>query len=221
MPNYLFLVPAVALVVSAAPACATKKQVRGSVGHVNSKVDDLNRQLEDVQDRTSKAERRIGQVDRKVQNVNRSAADARRKARSAEAAASRAGSRIAALDTASKRLVYDVTLSEDQGQFVFGDAALPGAARSRIDDLVTELIENPQGVYIEIEGHTDNVGSPEANRKLGLARAEAAKRYIHERHSVPLHKINIISFGEDRPAAPNTSADGRARNRRIVIRVLS
>jgi outer membrane protein OmpA-like peptidoglycan-associated protein len=38
---------------------------------------------------------------------------------------------------------------------------------------------------------------------------------------VPLHKINIISFGEDRPAASNKSADGRAQNRRIVIRVLS
>jgi peptidoglycan-associated lipoprotein len=221
MHKNLFFVPVIALVVTAGPACATKKQVRGSVGHVNSKVDDLNHQLEKVQERTSKTERRIGEVDQKVDNVNKSAAAARRTANAANTAATRASGRIEALDKASKRLVYDVTLSEDQGEFAFGHAELPAAARTRIDDLVQELIENPQAVYIEIEGHTDDVGSPEANRRLGLARAESAKRYIHERHSVPLHKINVISFGEDRPAASNKSAEGRAQNRRIVIRVLS
>ena len=221
MNKNLFLVPGLALVVTAGPACATKRQVRDSVGHVNSKADDIGRQLEKVQERTSKNERRIGEVDQKVANVNRSAAAARRTADSANTAATRAGSRIAELDKASKRLVYDVTLSEDQGQFEFGHATLPAAAKARIDDLVTELIENPQAVYIEIEGHTDDVGSPDANRRLGLARAESAKRYIHEQYSVPLHKINVISFGEDRPVSSNDSADGRARNRRIVIRVLS
>jgi outer membrane protein OmpA-like peptidoglycan-associated protein len=221
MNKNLLFVPVVALVVTAAPACATKKQVRGSVGHVNGKVEDLNRQLEDVQERTTKTERRIGDVDQKVANVNKSAASARRTADTASNSATRASNRIEALDRKSKRLVYDVTLSEDQGQFDFGHATLPVAAKARIDDLVRELIENPQAVYIEIEGHTDDVGSPEANRRLGLARAEAAKRYIHEQHSVPLHKINVISFGEDRPAASNKSNEGRAQNRRIVIRVLS
>jgi outer membrane protein OmpA-like peptidoglycan-associated protein len=214
------VVPVIAILVTA-PACATKGLVRGSVGQVNSKVDDLNRALENIQDRTTKTERRIGQVDQKVDTVHRSAADARRIADAAHYAANTAGGRVAALDRASKRLVYDVTLNEDQGQFEFGEAALPIAARGRIDDLVRDLVANPQAVYIEIEGHTDDVGSAEANRTLGLARAEAAKRYLHEQHSVPLHKINVISFGEDRPAASNASPDGRARNRRIVIRVLS
>ncbi len=221
MHKNLLAVPALVFLVTAGPACATKALVRGSVGQVNSKVDDLNRALENIQDRTTKTERRIGQVDQKVDAVNRSASDARRAADAANYAAKSAGGRVDALDRASKRLVYDVTLSEDQGEFEFGRAQLPGPARARIDDLVRELIENPQGVYIEIEGHTDDVGAPEANRRLGLARAEAAKRYLHEQHSVPLHKINVISFGEDRPAASNGSSEGRARNRRIVIRVLS
>jgi peptidoglycan-associated lipoprotein len=221
MPKYLFLVPAVALVVTAGPACATKKQVRDSVGHVNSKADDINRQLEKVQERTTKTEKRIGDVDRKVDRASRSATAARRKAESADKAAAHAANRIEALDKASKRLVYDVTLSEEQDRFAFGGAELPAPIRARLDELVEELVADPQGVYIEIEGHTDNVGSPEANRKLGLARAESAKRYIHEHHSVPLHKINVISFGEDRPAASNASPDGRAKNRRIVVRVLS
>lgn len=221
MHNNTLLLAAATLVISVAPGCATKGLVRGTVGHVNEKVDSLGKALEETQQRTSKTERRIGEVDRKVDGVNRSAADARRAANAAANSANKAGSRIDALDASSKRMVWDINMSEDQGQFVFGAAELPPAARARIDDLVRELIENPSAVYIEIEGHTDDVGSIEANRRLGLARAEAAKRYIHEHHSVPLHKINVISFGEERPLAPNKTESGRAQNRRIRIRVLS
>ena len=215
------LVASAALVVSVAPGCATKGFVRNTAGHVNEKVDSLGKALEETQDRTAKNEKRIGQVDSKVDGVNRLTAEARRTANAAANSARSANSRIEAFDTASKRMVWDINMNEDQGQFVFGQAELPPSARARIDELVNELIANPQGVYIEIEGHTDDVGSIEANRRLGLARAEAAKRYIHEHHSVPLHKINVISFGEERPVAPNRNQEGRARNRRIVIRVLS
>jgi len=215
------LVAAAAIVVSMAPGCASKGFVRNTAGHVNQKVDSLGKALEETQDRTAKNEKRIGEVDKKVDGVNRTSAEARRAADAAAASARKAGSRIEAIDTASKRMVWDINMNEDQGQFVFGAAELPPSAQARIDELVSELIANPQGVYIEIEGHTDNVGTVDANRRLGLARAEAAKRYIHEHHSIPLHKINVISFGEDRPVAPNKTAEGRARNRRIVIRVLS
>ena len=80
---------------------------------------------------------------------------------------------------------------------------------------------DPKNVYIEIEGHTDNVGSENGNFELGLMRAEAVKRYLYMQHQVPLHKINIISYGEQKPVAPNNTRDGRAQNRRVVIRVLS
>jgi len=47
------------------------------------------------------------------------------------------------------------------------------------------------------------------------------KRYLYEHHQVPLHKINVISYGEDKPVAPNKTKDGRAQNRRVVIKVLT
>jgi outer membrane protein OmpA-like peptidoglycan-associated protein len=59
------------------------------------------------------------------------------------------------------------------------------------------------------------------NERIGLQRAEAVKRYLHEKHQIPLHKMNVISYGEDKPVAPNTTKEGRAQNRRVVIRVLS
>ena len=117
--------------------------------------------------------------------------------------------------------MYEVTLSEDKGGFKFGKSAMPDEAKADIDQLVQQLKANPNGAYIEIEGHTDNTGSKELNYKLGLERAEAVKRYLYEQHQVPLHKINVISYGEEKPIAPNKTKEGRAQNRRVVIKVLT
>ena len=76
-------------------------------------------------------------------------------------------------------------------------------------------------MFIEIEGHTDNVGDPLTNERIGLERAEAVQRYLYEQYQIPLHKMNIISYGEEKPAAENKTRDGRAQNRRVVIKVLA
>ena len=87
--------------------------------------------------------------------------------------------------------------------------------------MVAQLKADPKNIYIEIEGHTDNVGGKDYNEKLGLERAGAVKRYLYEAHQIPLHKINVISYGEDKPVAPNNTKAGRAQNRRVVIKVLA
>ena len=56
---------------------------------------------------------------------------------------------------------------------------------------------------------------------LGEERAEQVKRYLYEAHQVPLHKMNVISYGEEKPVSPNNTKAGRAQNRRVVIRVLA
>ncbi len=228
MRKSLFAASILTLSVALAPACATKKFVRGQVGDVNSKVDTLGGTLEETQERTKKNEERIGNVDQKAEAAGRSAANARSAAEvasmtanAATMAAKEAGSRAEAVDAASRRLVYEVTLSEDQGNFKFAKAELPQEAKTRIDQMIGQLKADPRGIFIEIEGHTDNVGSHQINERVGLERAEAVKRYIYEQHQVPLHKMNVISYGEDKPVAPNKTRDGRAQNRRVVIRVLS
>ena len=112
-------------------------------------------------------------------------------------------------------------LSEDQGNFKFGKTELPDEAKAALDQMITQLKADPKDVYFEIEGHTDNVGDKAINEKLGLERAEAVKRYLYEQHQIPLHKMNVISYGEDKPVAPNKTRDGRAQNRRVVIKVLA
>jgi peptidoglycan-associated lipoprotein len=228
MRKSLIAASMIALTVAVAPACATKKFVRTEVGNVNTKVDTLSGTVEETQERTRQNETRIGAVDAKAEAAGKSATEARGAATeaktAADAAAARAnavGTRVDAVETAARRLVYEVTLSEDQGNFKFGQTMLPDEAKGRLDQMVAQLKADPKGVFIEIEGHTDNVGSKELNERLGMERAEAVKRYLYEQHQIPLHKINVISYGEDKPVAPNNRRDGRAQNRRVVIKVLS
>jgi peptidoglycan-associated lipoprotein len=228
MRKSVLAVSMLALTVVVAPACATKKFVRGEVGNVNTKVDTLTGTVEETQERTRRNEERIGAVDEKAEAAGRSATSARAAADAAAASAKEVdgkvvtvNNRVTAVEAASRRLIYEVTLSEDQGNFAFNKAVLPDEAKARLDKMVADLKADPKGIYIEIEGHTDNRGTPEVNEKIGMERAEAVKRYLYEQHQVPLHKINVISYGEDKPVAPNNTRDGRAQNRRVVVKVLS
>jgi outer membrane protein OmpA-like peptidoglycan-associated protein len=227
MRKALLVMAVFGLAAGGSTACATKGFVRTQVAQVNQKVDTLSQSLEETQERTRQNETRINDVDQTAKqgvsaaSAAQGAADAAgRSASAANDAASAAGARAEAVDKASKRLVYEVVLSENQGNFKFGKAALPDEAKAKIDELVTQLKADPKGAYFEIEGHTDNVGNKVFNEKLGMDRAEAVKRYLYEQHQIPLHRMNVISYGSDKPLAPNKTKEGRAQNRAVVIRVL-
>ena len=223
--KFFIAVPLTLLVIGGTTACASKKFVRTSVGEVNTKVDSLGRSVEETQERTRQNEGRINEVDSKAQAAAQSAQQANQAAVAAQNSATTVGTRadakFEAIDRANARLVYEVVISEDQGNFRFGQTKLPDEAKARIDELVQQLKQDPKNVFIEIEGHTDNVGDPAVNERIGLERAEAVQRYLYEQYQIPLHKMSVISYGEDKPAAPNKTRDGRAQNRRVVIKVLA
>jgi outer membrane protein OmpA-like peptidoglycan-associated protein len=206
-------------------ACATKKMVKQRVGEVDTKVDTLSKSVEENQERTRANEGRIGEVDSKAAAAAQAAQAAHDAATAANANATNVGnaanSKFDAIDKANKRLVYEVVLSEDQGNFKFGKTTLPDEAKAKIDEMVAQMKQDPKNIYLEIEGHTDNVGDKVINEKIGLERAEAVKRYLYEQYQIPLHKMNVISYGKEKPVAPNKTRAGRAQNRRVVIKVLA
>ena len=209
------------IVVGTTTACATKKFVRTEVETVGQRVETLSQSLETTQEATRQNGARITQVDAKADQVGIWAKDAQTSATSAQQAAAAASSKIEAVEASAKRLVYEVVISEDQGNFKFGSTELPEGVRGRIDEMITSLKADPRGNFVEIEGHTDSSGDKMTNQRIGEARAEAVKRYLYETHQVPLHKMNVISYGEEKPASPNKTRDGRAQNRRVVIRILA
>jgi len=234
MRNIITTAAVMAIAIGSTTACATKKFVTAQVGQVSTKVDSLSTSLEETQERTRRNEAKIGEVDQTAQAAKGAAAQAQTAAQTADSKAAAADSKaVTATETAnaanaraeaveknSRKLVYEVVLSEDSGNFAFGKSVLPDESKAKIDELIGKLLADPKGAYFEIEGHTDNVGDKMTNEKIGMERAENVKRYLYNQHKIPLHRMNVISYGEEKPAAENKTKEGRAQNRRVVLRIL-
>src|SRR5688572_2879394 len=220
MRNSLLTAGVIVAAMSVAPACATKKFVRTSGGEVNEKVGTMGKSLEETQERVRAAEGRITETDAKASAAGETATKANAAAAEASNRATEVGrtaeARAVSIEGEMRKLIFETVLSEDRGEFRLGRADLPEDATTAIDTMVNQLKEDKKAVWVEIEGHTDSTGDKALNERLGLARAEAVKRYLYEKHQVPLHKINVISYGEDKPVAPNNTRAGRAQNRRVV-----
>ncbi len=228
MSKNLFVMSCIAVTLAVAPACATKKFVRTEVGQVNDKVTTMGKSLEETQERVRVAEGRITEVDGKAAAAGQSAQQAQQSAQAAQQTGTQAmevgrtaTARTEAVEAANRKLIFETVLSDDKAKFARGKSDLPDEAKAAIDEMVAQLKSQKAAIWVEIEGHTDNTGDAAFNEALGLARAEAVKRYLYEQHQVPLHKMNAISFGEEKPVMDNKTRDNRTQNRRVVIKVLA
>jgi outer membrane protein OmpA-like peptidoglycan-associated protein len=204
------IVPLLAASVALA-GCAKKSFVQREVGEVNKKVDAVSAEVEKTQQRVQQNEVRIDAVDKSAQSgiseAKGSAQAAMTKAQEAEKAA-------------KGKLIYTVTLSNDKVRFPVNKAEVSDEAKALIDEAVAPLVQANRGVFFEIEGHTDNTGDAAYNFKLGEERAMAVRDYIAKKHGIALSRLNVISYGEEKPVAENKTRDERAQNRRVVIRIL-
>lgn len=204
------IVPLLAASVALA-GCAKKSYVQREVGEVNKKVDAVSVEVEKTQQRVQQNEVRIDAVDKQAQSgiteAKGSAAAAMTKAQEAERAA-------------KGKLIYTVTLSNDKVRFPVNKAEISDEAKAMLDEAVGPLVKENRGVWFEIEGHTDNTGDAAYNFKLGEERAMAVRDYIAKTHGIALNRLNVISYGEEKPVAENKTRDERAQNRRVVIRIL-
>lgn len=97
------------------------------------------------------------------------------------------------------------------------DATLTTKSNASLDRLVTLMNENP-GLNIVIEAHTDNVGEEKANEELSEDRAKAVEAYLVSK-GIDEDRIDTKGYGETMPIADNNTAAGRARNKRIEIKI--
>jgi len=126
--------------------------------------------------------------------------------------------RVTVNDTVTKMVKgRDVILVLRDANFDVGKSVLRPAARARLDSLARELNRpDARSVNITITGYTDSVGSDEYNMKLGMARAMSVQSFLVD-HGVDASRMTADSKGKADPVAPNSTAAGRALNRRVVI----
>jgi len=107
-----------------------------------------------------------------------------------------------------------------QIRFATGSARIVGRESQRIlDDVAAALRDNPQIKKVRIEGHTDSVGSDARNLKLSQARAESVQSALI-REGIDPGRLEAVGFGETQPIASNSTAKGRAENRRTEFNIV-
>lgn len=105
--------------------------------------------------------------------------------------------------------------------FDFNKWKLSSHGKKALDEIAGKIKGTEGVVSIRIEGHTDNIGSASYNKKLSYKRANSLKEYLVRRHGVDPDIFVVKGYGEERPVASNKTADGRRKNRRVVIIVFS
>lgn len=188
--------------------CATKRYVNDGLSAQDAKIADVETQVEDAQRRIAEAGEKIVAVDGKAIEAQRIGKDAGTKAGEA-------------LTLARGKLLYKVVLSDVAGRFALNKWDLSPESKAKLDEMAVRLKSENANVYLEIEGHTDSTGEEPWNLQLGQQRAETVRRYLNMQHGIPLHRMAIISYGESKPVADNSSQEGRAQNRRVEVKVLS
>jgi outer membrane protein OmpA-like peptidoglycan-associated protein len=111
------------------------------------------------------------------------------------------------------------TFTLDNVYFDTGKSTIKHASAAELNEL-KEYLELKPSVKIEIGGHTDDVGSDEDNMQLSQDRAEAVRNWL-VRRGIDGDRIKAKGYGETRPVASNQTAEGRQKNRRTQVRILS
>lgn len=111
-------------------------------------------------------------------------------------------------------------VQNDKGPIKFktGKAEIDPACDKTMTAIASIMSDYP-GFHVQVDGHTDNVGNPDANKKLSQERADAVVKYLAEKKSVDAKRLSAKGFGDSKPIADNKSKKGQAKNRRVDFTV--
>ncbi|MEO0166292.1 MAG: OmpA family protein [candidate division WOR-3 bacterium] len=104
-------------------------------------------------------------------------------------------------------------------EFEFNSAQLKPESYPILDDAARILTMHPE-IDVEIQGHTDDIGSDAYNLKLSQKRAEAVRDYLINKHMIEPVRLIPVGYGERRPIADNSTEEGRRKNRRVEFLIL-
>ncbi len=171
-----------------------------------------------MNDRIAKLEGQLGQVDSRLPPIENRLTAAENRAAEAEAKADQSASRITNLRL-EKRLDLDL---KDGVLYRFNSTVLTEAAKKNIDAFLSDLKGGVNGgqVFV-VGGHADSTGPAGYNYRLARNRAESVAQYLILEKKIDPMQVVTVSFGESSPTADNQTREGRAKNRRVEIRVFS
>jgi outer membrane protein OmpA-like peptidoglycan-associated protein len=203
--------------------CTTKKSVRQQTEPIIDKSNELDavtaKNTNSIRDVDTRAQSGIKGVNDKAASADQKATEARGRADQAQSLATQAVQRVDVLQNQVANLDSYHSVAETSVQFAFNKADLTKDSKAALDQLMTN-VATTKGYIIVLEGGTDSVGGANYNYQLSERRADAVVQYLAQ-NSIPAHKIYVIGLGKDKTVASNDTKDGRAKNRRVDVRLMS
>lgn len=204
--------------------CASKNYVRQETTPLINKTNELDdltaKNSKDIKDVDARAQAGIQQVQAKAAEVDEKAQAAGQQAAQAQTSADNAVRRVDVLQNAVVNLDNYRVVTETAVHFGFNKDALTKQAKEALDQLATD-VPNTKGYIITVEGGTDSVGPADYNYDLSQRRADSVIQYLASAHSIPAYKIYLIGLGKDKPVETNKTSEGRAKNRRVDVRLMT
>ena len=220
----LFALSACAALALSATGCSTKNYVKAQTAPI---IQDTNQ----LDEKTAQDHNAIASTDERATNgvngavsaadrANQHALAAGQSADSANLAANDASHRVDSLSGVIAGLDNYKELSNVSVTFAFDKAVLTPADKKQLDGVATSL-QSARGYLLQVTGGTDSVGNADYNYQLSQKRADAVVTYLAGKYGIPPHKFYLVGIGKDLQVASDKTAAGRAKNRRVEVKVLS
>src|ERR1700746_1830556 len=205
----------------ASVGCASKNYVRNETTPLINKTNELDDlTAKNTKDVDARAQAGIQAVQTKATEVDQKALAAGQTADQAQTTANAATKRVDVLTNTVANLDNYRPVAETSVHFGFNKDNLTKKAKEALDQLATD-VPNTKGYIVTVEGGTDSVGPADYNYDLSQRRANAVIQYLASEHNIPAHKIYLIGLGKDKPVDSNKTSEGRAKNRRVDVRLMT
>lgn len=199
------------------------KETQDSVNRVNTRVTAVDQRVTTVDQKIDTqiagVNTKVTEVDGRVTQTTQAVTGLRTDVTGVRSAGETTNRNLTALDQKfQNRNNYSMSTQKNV-LFKFDSATLTDEGKAALDEVAGTVTGTPDAILV-LEGHTDNRGDKVYNIRLGERRIEAVKRYLAVEKGVPVFKIEEISFGADKPVAPNDSKEGREQNRSVTLTVM-
>jgi OmpA-OmpF porin, OOP family len=222
--NRTSLISLLALGMLVSVGCASKNYTRQQTTPIINKTNELDdltaKNTRDIKDLDQRAQSGIQKTQAAATSADQRAVAAGQSADQAQNLATSAVNRVTSLSNTVANLDNYRPVAQTSVLFAFDKDNLTKKDRAALDDLAKD-IPNTRGYIITVEGGTDSVGSSEYNYDLSQRRADSVIQYLASKYNVPAHKIYLIGLGKDKPVDSNKTATGRAKNRRVDIKLMT
>jgi outer membrane protein OmpA-like peptidoglycan-associated protein len=213
-----------AFVVVFTVGCSTKNYVRSQTTPIIQQTNELDSKTAAdhryIVDTDERAKAGIANAQSAAATADQHAVAAGESADAANKSAQEAYNRVDTLSGVVANLDNYKELSAVSVTFGFDKSVLTAADKQQLDDLAANLSKT-RGYILEVTGGTDSIGDPQYNYQLSQRRADAVANYLQSKYNIPPHKFYLIGIGKDQQVASDNTAAGRAKNRRVEIKLMS